>query len=306
MMQARRARLYFPNPMDKRARAGDHNFVNKLQQALARSGWSLDICTAGPVDTLVAADADEYALFLMQEPAHARGLSLRVAYLMPFWRIERTAERWNFDVAQAAFDPSRIDPAEAARFAKYWAKRKFDLGPDDCRGNGIIYVALQGHIDERRSFQVMSPLDMLRETLRRADGRRVIAGLHPKEHYSGSDMRKLEEVCRAHPLLEVTTGGMETHLRDCDFVVTENSSVALMAMFFRKPAIVFAKIDFHHVTLNVAGIGVDRAFDLVAGHAPDWDKYLLWFLKLTSINAGAPEASDQIAARLRALGWPLE
>lgn len=306
MMHGQRARLYFPDPMDKRARAGDHNFVNKLQQALAQSGWTLDIRTAGPVDTLAAADQDDYALFLMQEPAHAKGLSLRVAYLMPFWRIERTAERWNFDVARAEFDPSQIDPAEATRFAKYWAKRKFDLDPDDTRRDGTIYVALQGYIGERRSFQVASPLDMLRDTLRRANGRRVIAGLHPKEHYSDSDRRKLEELRRAHPLLDVTTGGMEAHLRGCDFVVTENSSVALMAMFFRKSAIVFAKIDFHHAMLNVAEIGVDTAFDLVAQHAPEWDKFLLWFLKLTSINAGAPEASDQIAARLRALGWPLE
>ena len=306
MTQDRVARLYFPRPMDSRARAGDHNFVNKLEQALAMSGWTLDICTAGPVDTLAAADADEYALFLMQEPAHAKGLSLRVAYIMPFWRIERTAERWNFDVAHAGFDPEPVDPAEAMRFARYWAKRKFDLNPEDIRRDGTIYVALQGHIDEQRSFQVASPLAMLRQTLRRADGRRVIAGLHPKEQYSKADMRKLEDLRRAHPQLDVTTGGMETHLRDCDFVVTENSSVALMAMFFRKPAIVFAKIDFHHAMLNVAEIGVERAFDLVARHTPEWDKYLLWFLKLTSINAGAPEAPQQIAARLRALGWPLD
>ncbi|MGK8233636.1 hypothetical protein ACLGGT_05565 [Roseovarius sp. MS2] len=291
--------------MDKRARAGDHNFVNMLQRALALSDWTLDICTAGPVDTLAAADADAYALFLMQEPAHAKGLSLRIAYLMPFWRIERTAERWNFDVARTEFDPSQIDPAEATRFAKYWAKRKFDIGPDDTRRDGTIYVALQGYIDKRRSFQMASPLTMLRETLQRAEGRRVIAGLHPKEQYSDSDMRELEELRRAFPLLDVTIGGMETHLRSCDFVVTENSSVALMAMFFRKPAIVFARIDFHHTMLNVAEIGVDRAFDRVAHHAPEWDKYLLWFLKLTSVNAGAPEASDQIATRLKVLGWPL-
>lgn len=306
MMQGSCARLYFPNPMDQRARAGDHNFVTKLQEALSLSGWTLDIRTASPVDTLAAAAQDDYALFLMQEPAHAKGLSLRIAYFMPFWRIERTAERWNFDVARADFDPGQSDPAEAKRFAKYWAKRKFDLDPGDIRRDGTIYVALQGHIDTQRSFQTASPLDMLRETLRRADGRRVIAGLHPKEQYSDADRRKLEELRRSFPLLDVTTGGMETHLRGCDFVVTENSSVALLAMFFRKPAIVFAKIDFHHAMLNVAEIGVDRAFDLVERHAPDWDRYLHWFLKMTSVNAGAPEASQQIAARLRALGWPLD
>jgi hypothetical protein len=292
--------------MDQRARRGEHNFVNKLGEALALSGWSLEIRTAGPVDPLTAAERDEYALFLMQEPAHEKGLSLRVAYIMPFWRIERTAERWSFDVARSDFDPGQVDPAVARRFARYWGRRKFGEAVGETRRAGMIYVPLQGHIGRRRSFQVMSPMDMLRETLERAQGRRVIAGLHPKESYSEPDLRRLEEMRHAFPALEVTEGGMEGHLRDCDFVVTQNSSVALMAMFFRKPAILFARIDFHHAMLNVAEIGVDAAFARVEEHAPDWDRYLLWFLKLSAINAGAPEATGRIAARLKALGWPLE
>ena len=38
-------------------------------------------------------------------PLDKRGLCFRRAYHYPFWQIEQTAERWSWDVAQAAFEP---------------------------------------------------------------------------------------------------------------------------------------------------------------------------------------------------------
>ncbi len=299
----RTARLYLPHPMDERARRGEHNFVNQLTLGLKELGFDLEIITAGPLDTLVAAEQEEHALFLMQEPQHTRGLNLRVSYVMPFWRIERTAERWRFDVAAARFQPDAIDPAEARRFADFWARRKFGDAPARARRDGFVYVPLQGHVTRQRSFQAASPVDMLRETLQRTGGRGVMATLHPKEKYSPREMAELEALAETYPQLEISTGQMEKHLEGCDFIVTQNSSAALMGLFFKKPSILFAQVDFHHPMLNVADIGLDAAFVRVQDHRPDWVAYLLWFLKMTSINAGAPDAPQQVAQRLRALGW---
>ena len=300
---AETVRLYLPHPMDRRARRGEHNFVNQLDTALERSGMALDICTATATDTRDAARWGGRALFLMQEPRHDLGLSLRVAYIMPFWRIETTAERWRFDVARAEFDPEGLDRAEARRFTRFWGKRKFGAAVENTERAGVIYVPLQGHLRRQRSFQHAAPIDMLEQTLQRASGRRVLAGLHPKESYSDADLAGLETLSARYPILEVQTGGMEEALRTCDFVVTQNSAAALMAMFFGKPAMIWARIDFHHAMVDAGALGAETAFDRIERHAPDYEAYLLWFLKLTAINAGAPDAPDQIAARLSALGW---
>ena len=96
---------------------------------------------------------------------------------------------------------------------------------------------------------------------------------------------------------------MQEALRVCDYVVTENSSAALSGMFFHKPAILFAKIDFHHIALNVEDLGVEEAFRRVGGHSPDYDTYLHWFIALNSIKADAEDAEAQILAAVRRHGW---
>ena len=70
-----------------------------------------------------------------------------------------------------------------------------------------------------------------------------------------------------------------------------------------KPAILFGLIDFHHIALNVAELGVAAAFAAAPDHRPDFARYLLWFLKLTTVNAGAADAEQQILDTVRRHGW---
>jgi hypothetical protein len=91
-------------------------------------------------------------------------------------------------------------------------------------------------------------------------------------------------------------------LASCDYVVTENSSLALTGFFAQKPAVLFARIDFHHIAASAPRTGL-AAFD--AKPEPPFAAYLHWFFKQNAITSWADDAVEQIRARFRDHGWPM-
>jgi hypothetical protein len=172
--------------------------------------------------------------------------------------------------------------------------------------DGPIYVPLQGRLRQHRSFQTASPIDMIKETALRFPNIPILAGLHPDEDYSASDHHALDALCAQHPNLNVTTGNMNEALASCRLVVSQNSSAALFGYFFKKPAVLFGKIDFHHIAANVHELGVDAAFDRAQDMAPNYDQYLYWFTMNNAIQADAKNAEDQIISVLKRRGWQVE
>lgn len=300
MPHSRILNIYLPSPMREDAAAGKVNIVNRIEAAVAPHG--LRVAVHG--DTLEER-ADPYrrqgwSLFHMQEPVGPRCLCLRQAYQNPFWQIEATNQRWWFDVAQAPFDPDTVDPAAARPFFQRW--RRHLVGERTCSRDGFLFMPLQGRISEHRSFQSMSPLAMIQATLEH-DLRPIRAMLHPREAYSAADLHALEDLVRRHPRLSVVRSDPLALLAACDLVVTQNSSVALTGYFLRKPAVLFAGVDFHHIAGSVPREGVERAFQKAEGTLPDHERYLYWFFQLQTINGAAPEAEAQIMARFARHGW---
>lgn len=293
-------RVYLHGGMLKTARAGTFPFMALLARTMESQGWRVSFERANPAAHDTPPPPGDYALFHMKPPAHPRTLTLRRAYHYPFWRIEPVSERWRFAVAQMPFDPETIDPAEATAFARRLRARVLP-GPEPRPGDRVL-VPLQGHIRRARSFQTMSPVEMLKAVCR--TGRPVTATLHPSETYDEADHTALTAIATRFPNL--TLGG-ETMaiLRDCAFVATENSAVAFDGMILGKAAVLFAQIDFHHVALSVADMGAEAALAAAPGHAPDYARFLWWFLKQESIDAQAPDAGARILASMRRGGWPV-
>lgn len=279
-----------------RARAGEHNLSKRLRAALEQAGWRLEFGRLGEPH-------GDWSLTWMEPPGGANGLCLRPAYVLPFFRIDRTSERWNFAIARQPFVPDDVDPKAAATFAGNWRRKLHGEAPGSSGGG--IYVPLQGKLLQHRSFQAASPVAIVTAVLERFHDSAVTATYHPNETYEDDERQAMADLARRFPRLTLGTGGMADHLRACDFVVTENSSAAFHALFFGKPSVLFGRIDFRHVTLNVPEIGAAAAFQRVLDHRPDGERYLWWFLKGTAINAGSPEAEGQILAALRANGWPI-
>lgn len=279
---------------------GRHNFFGRVIAAVRACGWRIELRESTLVERVQAPLRAGYALFHMEEPTHPAALTCRRSYMGAFWHIEAVAARWDWPVARAAYRPNPAKRARAREFADRLRRR---LGSGDGAG-GCVFVPLQGRLLAQRSFQAASPIEMLRETLARSD-RPVVATLHPKESYSDEERAALHDLAAKSPRLTVQSGGSEATLRACDMVVTQNSGLAFHGYAFHKPAVLFARADFHHIAGSVPEIGVGAAFARLAGPPPDFDGYLYWFLQEQAINAGREDCGDRIVDALRGHGWPI-
>ncbi|MFD1808091.1 hypothetical protein ACFSHQ_07820 [Gemmobacter lanyuensis] len=92
-------------------------------------------------------------------------------------------------------DYSRIPPERARNFHQRLRDRVLE-GRVVTR-EGFVFMPLQGRLTEHRSFQSMSPLDMIRATLD-TQPLPVKATLHPSETYGAADHAALAALAR-HP-----------------------------------------------------------------------------------------------------------
>lgn len=279
---------------------GKGGVLNVVTEAVADCGWDIAIHSVTVTNAIPSAKG--HHLFYSQDVIGGNSLNLRRCYRDPFFCIEPTNERWDYEVAHKTFDPAEVKSGFRG-FMGFWRPRV--LGEMQPKREGYVLIPLQGRLLQHRSFQSMSPIDMIRTTLRAERNRPVLATLHPKEVYSPEERHALAEITAEHPRFTLSTQSTITLLAGCDYVVTENSGVALTGYFAEKPAVLFAGIDFHHIAGSVLREGVDRAFARALGPAPDFDRYLYWFFALNAIPYWDRDAKTRIIERLRQFGWPL-
>lgn len=298
----RRACFFLESGLRERAAARQHPFMEKMANILENSQFRVEFREHGDF-----ADArGAYSLSHMKEPPNSRGLVFRRAYEYPFWQIDCTGRRWDWDVARNVFDPNTVPMKDAEQFYRFWRKRLYDDAPQKTERGGFVYVPLQGRLTRHRSFQTCSPLEMIEYCVAHSGHRKVIATLHPEEEYSATERTALETLVERYSRLSVEAGGMVPLLQACDYVVTQNSSAAFAGYFFAKPALLFAKIDFHHIGIKAKMDDLPQSFAEAAAHRPDFARYLWWFWQDQSINAGRDTAEAKIAERLKRFGWPID
>ena len=300
-MTERHLSIYLDPATLSQVREGQHNFFTRLIGALRTVNWSVDLHKTSPAARRAARKKPGYALYHMEPPTHARALTCRRSYVGAFWHIEDSAERWEWPVAKADFNADGIDGTEAAHFFGKWKNRLYP-GVNPTNEDDLALIALQGKLRDHRSFQAMSPIQMIKEVLARHAGP-VIATLHPKETYTPNEFTALERLASQFSRFRFQLGGSPDLLPHCRYVATQNSALALEGFFLRKPAILFAKSEFHHIAGSVPRDGMDGAFQRLA-QTPPVARYLYWFLQLNALNAGRPEFEDRLRAHLRAFDWP--
>lgn len=293
--------FYMEPELCQSAQAGKHNFIGKVAAVVQSAGLSVRYLPFGQSG---APSGQGWSMSHIKTPPDARGLCFRRAYHYPFWQIEQSAERWAWDVAQSAFEPDPTEAKEAKRFYGFWQNRLFGDAPQQTEKGGYIYVPLQGKLCDHRPFQMCSPLEMIEHCLAHTN-RPVIATLHPNERYDATELSALGKLERAYTRLTVQTGGMNDLLPHCDFIVSQNSSVAFNGYFFGKPSLLFRKNDFHHIAVQAELDRLAAGFSEVAQATPDYAAYVHWYWQKNSINAGRPEANDMIAKRLKRFEWPV-
>ncbi|WP_425097588.1 hypothetical protein [Tropicibacter sp. S64] len=303
MGEPRIARLYLYDDLRRRVEAGRRGFLTTVTALLRGEGWEVYLRPDTPEELAQARTRSGYSLVRMIAPSNPRGLTFRRTYFAPFWHIERSAERWDWPVARAAFDPSTVPPHKAQRFLATLRHRHFSDHAAPTR-EGFVLVPLQGRLLERRSFQACTPIQMLETLLQHDPKRHIHATLHPKEPYNPQDIAALDRLA-ALPRFSYGKGESERLLPACDYVATMNSSVALHGYVLEKPALLFGRIDFHHIAASVFDLGLGEAMSRAPVMRPDFAAYLWWFFRDKAIDDSRPDAPARIAAALRAGGWPI-
>ena len=303
MAKGRVLRVYLQEGLRRRAALGRHNFFAILRRSFEAEGFRVEYRASSPAEREAAQGRGGYTLYHMEEPNHPRALTLWRAYMYPFWRFERTNRRGGWRLGLERFDPDMADPGPARRFFDDWRRRLIpaDLSPPE---PGYVYMPLQGRLLRHRSFQTMSPLEMIQQTLEAEPARRILLSLHPRESYGPKERTALDTVLTNPRVIEVQ-GEMHALLAGCDYVVTQNSSVSFHGLFHEKPAVLFAETDFHHLHQEVERTGVEEAFRRVQEPLRHADRYLYWYLQMGCINGGRRDAGERILGQCRALGWKI-
>ena len=279
--------------------AGERSILTRLKTAIEGVGWSF--APQPEAEGPQAASRDGYHLLCNKDVPGRNCLNLRRSYFYPFWRIEDSNDRWNFQVAQRAFLPDDLPEPESQGFRDRW--RKTFWPNRKITDDGFIFMPLQGRLLRQRSFQTMSPVEMIRRTLARTD-LPIVATLHPGESYEPEEAEALAEIAAQEPRFTLSAEDSEHLLLRSSLVVTENSGLALSGYFAGKPAVLFADIDFHHLGGSVRRDGVDGAFAR-AQEDLHYASYLFWFFRLNALNGGSDDITVRILARLREHGWPI-
>lgn len=283
--------LNFHLPARKRSQiAAGAGIYALIARAVTDAGWQVNLR-----DEADDPGGEGHHLIYNRAVTEPHCLCLRRCYMDPFWRIEATNDRWNWDVAAKTFPGGKAE----AWFASRWRPRVFGA-TEICAGEHI-FMPLQGKLTEHRHFQSQSPLEMIATTLAADPARKIIATLHPRETYSPQDLDLLHGF--GHRFTLSNRPSIEI-LASCAYVVTQNSAMALSGFFAHKPAILFARIDFHHIAGSVPHMGAQQAFGSVQDLKP-YAAYLHWFFKENAISAIDDNAVPRIQARLRDHGWPI-
>lgn len=296
-------RFYLTKGSLNRAEEGGHVIVNAVSAVAREAGMRVELLRNTAQARERAARSQEYSLVHMEAPLNARGLSFRNCYGGPFWQIDQSGARWNWEVARAKFKPLDVPWAEVEVFFTHWRQKLHGDIASQAEKQGYIYMPLQGKLLTCRSFQCCSPIEMIETTLQHSN-LPIMATLHPNESYSQAETDALEQLTQRHSRFRLTELPMAEALTRCDLVVTQNSSAAFHAGFFGKASVLFARIDFHHIVANVADHGAAAAFAAAQGDLPDFAAYLHWYWH-QAINIEASDSQTRICLRLRHFGWPV-
>ena len=202
--------FYLDPGLLKSARAGEHNFIGLIAKTLTDAGMRVFYQPNSDAARRASKDLPGYALFHMDDPTHPRALTLRRSYFYPFWQIESSARRWEWNVALTPFKPQDIDIAEAKRFFEFWRKRLYPLANAAPVTDGPVYVPLQGMIRQHRTFQSCSPLTMIANTADRFANNDIVVTLHPNEVYSDADHGALQDLAARYPNVAISDQDMVT------------------------------------------------------------------------------------------------
>jgi len=282
---------------------GQHHFANMLAQVFASRGHGMRVAGLGRAALWRAKLDRNLHVFDIDGAVGARALNMRPSVLQPFWGLERPNSRYQGRMAHKVFDPSTVGGGLVTPFfeemqALYLSPELPDVGARD-----YVLVPLQGQLGKRRHWQYASVPEMVQTICAQDPMRKIIIKPHPKEAYCSEDKAVIAQLL-ALPHVELREQPMEALIAQCAYIVTQNSTAAFEGILHRKPSILFAKSDFHHIFPTIkTPQDSPRAFARVKAKKMLFMKYLYWYLRMNAADIRRADAPAKIEEMLAEAGW---
>ncbi|MCF6272654.1 MAG: hypothetical protein L3J37_05595 [Rhodobacteraceae bacterium] len=284
---------------------GQHAFSNVLRSSFEARGFLVKTGANSPVARWLAEKDRNLHIFHLGGATGPRALNMRRAFFHPFWSIEKPGSRHWGRMAQKTFDPALIDARAARQFFANTCKRILPKEPAPFTASDYALIPLQGKLLKHRKWQYADLATMV-DTIRTHDPtREIYLKPHPGETYTEAEKALLAQQCQLSKV-RLVEGDIQSLLANAAYLVTHNSAAAFEGLLHRKPAILFAKADFHHIFPTVKNpASAAAAFGLAQSPLVDVEKYLYWYLQLNCINAWREDAGGKAVKMIAEAGWQL-
>lgn len=297
--------LHLPKGLKKSVDADKHNFFKILRQTLESVGYKTETREQKKHSGMIAKFGKNHHIFHIDGAVGPRAVNVRQAHFYPFWSLENAGTRREPRIAGKIFDPAAINALDAQEFFNKTCVRNIPNTPSPMAKDDFILVPLQGRLLTQRKWQYTDCKQMIDTILEQDPSRKILIKPHPRESYSADEQAFIDTLTQS-PRISIAKAGTHSLLTHCAYVVTQNSALAFQGFLFQKPAILFAKSDFHHICQSIKT--PDQAADAFAktvNERPAFEKYIYWYLQLNCINAGRADVGAAILDMLRECGWDI-
>ena len=280
-------------------------FYQKLTDGLDAAGHSVHLIDLDRETVLqtVAADSATHIVNHGQFE-HLRILNAGIAYVYPFWNMDRHGIRAFSSIGQTPFRAADIDAAVARPFfrklrqrlavgrtSRYEQPQGISLVPTDCVA---IFLQSESHRIVGETCY-LSRWEMVEAVLANTSGPVVIKP-HPRDK-DPETAAHLKTLAQSHPNLTISDANIHDILAVAIRVVTINSAVGIEAYLHRKPVILCGQSDFHHIA-DVARDPAELArFLNTPARARAYDKFIHWYFGQMCLSTTQADLVDRFLAK---------
>jgi hypothetical protein len=285
----------------------------RIGAAIAPYGGTFDYVLLDRAAALQQIEADQdFHIFEKGSVQHPRALNCASAYIAPYHYLDPVGTRYASSIGQRAFDPAKIDPAQARDFlgqifATYARTRTSRYAQPEARvavPKGAIAVFLQSESHRGVGEALYVPMrKMIKALLARPDPRPIVVKPHPRD-IDFDTLGWLAQKMRKDSRLQVIPANIHDILAAASLVVTINSAVGIEAMMYELPVITCGRADFHHAT-EVVRHEADFDAAIARAEAKVWhhSAYLYWFYVQNCISMHSPHLGRDVMAKIAATGY---
>lgn len=240
-------------------------------------------------------------------------LNCGIAYVWPYWYLDRRGVLCDSSMANAAPHLDALDPDRAARFRRGLHARTAARGLSKhaqpprtgALGAGAIVVFLQGLSEPVLRSMFMTETEMLEIVIRHRDTRPVLIKPHPQFPDTIAVAHALRLAGR-HPGVSLTRANVHDLLDSAYCSVSICSGASFEGFMHRTPAILFGRSDFAACAWTVrTEAEAARALREIGAQEFDFDRFLYWFLRRKMYSQRNPNLAARVLQRIAQTGFAL-